>query len=62
MRDDSWSSWTTGTNNILYASTSAGLMTQTYPSTSGKIVQQFGTAIASKIGYFSNSGAWLTIS
>jgi len=37
-------------------------MTQTYPNTSGNIVQQVGTAIASKIVYFSNSGAWLTIS
>jgi len=52
MRDDTWS-WTSG--GLLYASTTAGGMTQTAPSGSGDQVQPIGYAVTSTIIYFNPS-------
>lgn len=48
-RDDTWN-WTIG--GFLYASTTAGAMTQTAPSGSGDQVQKVGIALTADIVYF----------
>jgi hypothetical protein len=50
IRDDSWS-WTPG--GIVYASETAGGLTQTAPTTSGALVQALGVALSADVVYFS---------
>ena len=49
IRDDTWN-WTPG--GILYASETAGAMTQTAPTTSGARVQAVGVALSADVAYF----------
>ena len=50
IRDDSWN-WTVG--GIVYASETAGELTQTAPTTSGALVQALGVALSGDVVYFS---------
>ena len=52
IRDDTWT-WTIG--GIMYASETAGAMTQTAPTTSGAFVQALGVAISADVVYFNPS-------
>ena len=52
IRDDTWG-WTLG--GILYASETAGAMTQTAPTTSGALVQAVGIALSADVVYFNPS-------
>ena len=52
IRDDDWG-WTIG--GILYASETAGAMTQTAPTTSGAFVQALGIALSADVVYFNPS-------
>jgi hypothetical protein len=52
IRDDTWN-WTLG--GILYASTTAGAMSQTAPSGSGDFVQAVGIALSADVVYFNPS-------
>ena len=52
IRDDTWN-WTIG--GILYASTTAGAMTQTAPSGTGDFVQALGVALTADVVYFNPS-------
>ena len=50
VRNDGWTGWTVGASSgILYASGTAGAITQTAPSGAGDQVQVVGWAYASKI-------------
>ena len=52
IRDDDWN-WTVG--GILYASGTAGAMTQTAPSGTGDFVQALGIALTADVVYFNPS-------
>jgi hypothetical protein len=52
IRDDTWN-WTIG--GIMYASGTAGAMTQTAPSGSGDFVQALGIALSADVVYFNPS-------
>ena len=52
IRDDSWT-WTPG--GVLYASGTAGAMTQTAPSGTGDFVQAVGVALTADVVYFQPS-------
>jgi len=52
IRDDSWN-WTLG--GMIYASGTAGEMTQTAPSGSGDFVQAIGVALSADVVYFNPS-------
>ena len=52
IRDDSYN-WTIG--GIMYASETAGAMTQTVPTTSGAFVQALGVALTADVVYFNPS-------
>ena len=52
IRDDTWT-WTAG--GIVYASGTAGAMTQTAPSGSGDFVQALGIALSADVVYFNPS-------
>tara|TARA_R110000824_G_scaffold114186_1_gene264491 strand:+ start:5620 stop:6951 length:1332 start_codon:yes stop_codon:yes gene_type:complete len=52
IRDDTWN-WTLG--GIMYASETAGAMTQTAPTTSGAFVQALGIALSADVVYFNPS-------
>ena len=58
IRDDSWT-WTPG--GVLYASTTAGAMTQTAPSGSGAVVQALGVALTADVAYFNPSLTLVTV-
>ena len=59
-RNDSWTSWTVGAN--IYASGTAGGLTETAPTGTGKVVQVVGKAIATKIIIFNPSNTWIELS
>ena len=52
IRDDTWN-WTIG--GMIYASTTAGAMTQTAPSGTGDFVQALGVALTADVVYFNPS-------
>ena len=52
IRDDSWN-WTPG--GVLFASGTAGAMTQTAPSGTGDLVQALGVALTADVVYFNPS-------
>ena len=61
FRYDSWSGWTIGGNNSIFASTDSGGITQTIPSGSGDQVQVIGYPVASKIIRFDPDSTVLEI-
>lgn len=57
VRDDSWA-WTVGA--LLYASTTAGSLTETQPTGTNDVIRIVGYAVASNIIYFNPSGSFVT--
>lgn len=58
LRNTSWS-FTPG--NLIYLSTTSGMMTQTQPSGSGEKIQIIGSALTSDIIYFNPDKTWLDL-
>ncbi len=57
-RNDAWA-WTVGA--AIYASATAGALTETAPSTTGQIVRVAGYAVSADVIYFMPSGAWVEV-